>query len=36
MIQSSPDGGQIAFSNSVAPGQNVILPGAGIPMPKGN
>lgn len=36
VIQSSPDGGQIAFSNSVAPGQNVILPGAGIPMPKGN
>ncbi|MBF6139914.1 hypothetical protein IU444_08230 [Nocardia farcinica] len=35
VIQSSPDGGQIAFSNSVAPGQNAILPGAGIPMPKG-
>ncbi|WP_216911977.1 DUF6973 domain-containing protein [Nocardia noduli] len=35
VIQNSPDGGQIAFSNSVLPGKNAILPGGGIPMPGG-
>lgn len=34
VIQEVPDGGQIAFSNSVAPGANTILPGADIPMPE--
>jgi len=36
VIQGAPGGGQIAFTNSIAPGTNVILPGAGIPMPKEN
>ncbi|WP_051027403.1 DUF6973 domain-containing protein [Nocardia higoensis] len=36
VIQDTPGGGQIAFSNSVAPGTNAILPGADIPMPEGN
>ncbi|WP_405177618.1 hypothetical protein OG225_25465 [Nocardia sp. NBC_01377] len=35
VIQNSPDGGQIAFSNSVVPGKNAILPGGGVPMPGG-
>src|SRR5690606_17258575 len=35
VIQKTPDGGQVAFSNSVAPGENTILPGAGVPMPNG-
>lgn len=32
VIQGSPESGQIAFSNTVAPGANAILPGADIPM----
>lgn len=36
VIQDTPDGGQLAFSNSVVPGTNTILPGADVPMPKGN